>query len=170
MKTRVIASTLVVVTIGSLLHFAWAWSGRSAVVAIFAAVNESVWEHLKMAFWPALGLSPIQRWIYGALPGWSVATAVRSLAPSILIVAIFYAYTAITGTHYLVADVATFIVAVLIGELLGHRVMRKRAGRGLRITAAAMLVLAVAAFVRFSFAPPDWFLFEDPTSGAHRER
>ena len=92
---------------GSLLHFAWEWSDRNPVVAVIAATNESTWEHLKMAFWPALLISPIQRWRYGALPGWLVGTAIRVLMPPVLIVALFYGYTSVLGTNHLVLDIGT---------------------------------------------------------------
>jgi hypothetical protein len=157
----------VVVTIGSLLHFAWAWSGRSSIVAIFAATNESTWEHLKMAFWPAFLLSPIQRRFYGKLPGWLPATAIRSLLPPVLIVVFFYGYTSVLGTNHLAIDVATFIVAVFIGELLGHSVMPRRTAALVRVAAAAALMIAVVAFSTLSFIRPEWFLFEDPLGGAH---
>jgi hypothetical protein len=159
----------VVVAIGSLLHFAWAWSGRNSIVAVFAAINESTWEHLKMAFWPALLLSPIQRWLYGALPGWLLAAAICSLVPPLLIILLFYGYTSILGENHIALDIATFAVAVFFGELLGHLVMPKRTPAGLRVAAAGVLLVAVVAFSTLSFGPPSWFLFEDPLGGAsHR--
>ena len=167
MRRHIIGSTLAVVTIGSLLHFAWAWSGRRSIVAVFAATNESTWEHLKMAFWPALLLSPIQRWFYGTQPGWLFATAIWSLLPPLLIVVLFYGYTAIMGTNQIALDIATFVVAVFIGELLGYSVMPMRTAVGVRVAAAAILLIAVVAFSTLSFRPPSWFLFEDPRGGAH---
>lgn len=56
MRGRAVGSTLIVVTLGSLLHFAWSWSGRSPIVAVFAATNESTWEHLA-GLLAALGLA-----------------------------------------------------------------------------------------------------------------
>jgi len=44
----------VISVLGSVLHFAFEWSGNSAPVGVFAAVNESVFEHLKLTYWPAL--------------------------------------------------------------------------------------------------------------------
>src|SRR5690625_7821014 len=38
--------------VGSLLHFLFDWTGHNRVVAIFSAVNESYWEHIKIAVWP----------------------------------------------------------------------------------------------------------------------
>jgi hypothetical protein len=39
-----------VVILGSVLHFAFEWSGRAIPIGPIAAVNESVWEHLKLGF------------------------------------------------------------------------------------------------------------------------
>ncbi len=36
------------------LHFSYEWSGESAIVGIFTPINESIWEHLKLVFWPLL--------------------------------------------------------------------------------------------------------------------
>lgn len=39
---------------GSALHFVFEWLEEWPPVALIAAVNESVWEHLKLAFWPGM--------------------------------------------------------------------------------------------------------------------
>lgn len=39
---------------GSLLHFVFELFNGWPPLALTAAVNESTWEHLKLAFWPAL--------------------------------------------------------------------------------------------------------------------
>ena len=45
---------------GSALHFAFELSEYWRPMAFFAAVNESVWEHLKMYFWPGLFFALVQ--------------------------------------------------------------------------------------------------------------
>ena len=37
---------------GTLMHFIYEWSGNNKIVALFAPVNESPWEHLKLLFFP----------------------------------------------------------------------------------------------------------------------
>ncbi len=39
-----------IIFLGSALHFTFALSGNQPIVGAFSAVNESVWEHLKLAF------------------------------------------------------------------------------------------------------------------------
>ncbi|MEM4188473.1 MAG: DUF6512 family protein, partial [Candidatus Hadarchaeum sp.] len=48
-----IAGTFFIIFFGSFLHFAFELSGNFRPLALIAAVNESTWEHLKLAFWPA---------------------------------------------------------------------------------------------------------------------
>lgn len=162
MKRRAVVSAIVVIFAGSLLHFAWAWSGRSPVVAVFAATNESTWEHLKLAFWPALALAPFQRRLYGSFPGWLPATAIRCVLPSFVIVALFYGYTALVGTHHLAADLAIFALAIFVGEFLGHGVLAHEFGSKSRIGASGLLILATVLFSTLTSGPPDFFLFRDP--------
>src|SRR5690625_2707729 len=36
------------------LHFIYEWTGENAVVGMFAPINESIWEHLKLVLFPLL--------------------------------------------------------------------------------------------------------------------
>ena len=49
-----LAGIVFIVIIGSMLHFTFELFGHQSVVGVFSAVNESMWEHLKLGFWPAL--------------------------------------------------------------------------------------------------------------------
>jgi hypothetical protein len=169
LKWRSFLSAIVVISAGSLLHFAWEWSGRSTVVAVFAATNESTWEHLKLAFWPALALTPLQHKIYGSAPGWLPATAVRCLLPSFVIVALFYGYTALLGSHRLAADLTIFAIAIFAGEFLGHAVLTREFGSKSRIGAFGLLSLATVLFSTLTFRPPDFVLFREPPSSRSGE-
>ena len=50
---------------GFLLHFVYEWSGDNPLVGLFSPVNESVWEHLKLLFFPILAYSIVEYFIYG---------------------------------------------------------------------------------------------------------
>ena len=55
---------LFVSILGGLLHFTFELSGFNPIVGTFSAVNESVWEHLKLGFWPILLLTIIRIQVY----------------------------------------------------------------------------------------------------------
>ena len=49
-----IISAIFVCIVGTLLHFTYEFFGEDIFIASFSAVNESVWEHLKLLFFPML--------------------------------------------------------------------------------------------------------------------
>ena len=49
-----IFSVIFTFILGTLLHFTYQLSGRNEIVGLFSAVNESVWEHLKLLYFPML--------------------------------------------------------------------------------------------------------------------
>ena len=51
-KMLYIVGFFVISAIGTLLHFAYNFCGENIFIAPFSAVNESVWEHLKIAVMP----------------------------------------------------------------------------------------------------------------------
>jgi hypothetical protein len=164
---RVIFNALFVVGLGSFLHFAWELSGRSSIVAMIAAVNESTWEHLKMAFWPALFLAPIHYLLYAKAPGILPATVIRTLLSPVLIVIIFYSYLAILARNILFLDIGTFVLAVFIAELAGEWIMRRRWSPATHLASAVLVCVAMVAFATLTFHPPQNFLFKDPSSRMH---
>ena len=46
--------------LGTFLHFFFDLTGGNVVAALFSAVNESIWEHMKLLFFPMLIFSIIE--------------------------------------------------------------------------------------------------------------
>jgi len=148
---------------GSLLHFAYGWLGRWAAIGLFAAVNESVWEHLKLAFWPSAFYAIIEYPFLGRLSkNFFIAKAVGIWLMPITIVGLFYGYTAITGEHLLYVDITIFFIGISVGQLASYALLTaKPVRRGWKVVGLLMLLSLGAAFVVFTFAPPQWFIFRD---------
>jgi len=49
-----------IVGFGTTLHFWFEWTDYWRPIALIAAVNESTWEHFKMAYWPGLFFALIE--------------------------------------------------------------------------------------------------------------
>jgi hypothetical protein len=136
---------------------------------VIAPVNESVWEHLKLGFWPGLAFALVE---YAALGKrvdnfWIAKSAALFSIPA-LVVVLFYAYTASTGENYLAADILIFVVSVAVGQWVSYRILLARRARsavgGLAVVA---LVLMGVAFSLLSYTPPRLPLFRDPVTGGY---
>ena len=155
--------------LGGMLHFTFELSGYNPLVGAFSAVNESVWEHLKLGFWPALLWAIIEyRQIRKEANNFFLAKTVVPYAITAIIPAIFYSYTIFTGESIFVIDITSFIVAVIIGQYLSYRLLlHKQVSSNIEKLALAALLLLAIAFVVFTFYPPHLPPFQDPISGEY---
>ena len=162
-----IAAVFFIFVCGSSLHFAFELSHFWHPVAPFAAVNESIWEHLKMVFWPGLIFFAVQFFFMKneacAKQFWTAKALCLFMMP-FLIAAGWYVVVAATGEHYFVVDIALFVVAVLAGQALSFAVLSTRnlAKPRPRLALLGILLMALA-FALFTFFPPRISLFEHST-------
>lgn len=160
----------VIFLVGASLHFVFAWTGYWRPAALIAAVNESTWEHFKIAFWPALLYALVEYpFLSKTTRSFWVAKFAALLTMPLVTAALFYGYTAITGHHYLLADVIIFFLSGVAGQWVGYRILTAgwRASRTLNRVSLAGLVLLVLAFSLLSYYPPRNFLFQHPESGEY---
>jgi hypothetical protein len=160
-------ATIPVFAAGSALHFAYGWLGEWPLAAFFAAVNESVWEHLKIAFWPALLWAALQlRLGRPREDGYWAARGLGLFAPSMAIIVVFYGYTAFLGDNLLLLDIAIFAMAILIGQSISNLALSAvRRSLVLGIVGLAALFAQIAVFSACSYMPPHLTLFEDRRNG-----
>ncbi len=164
-----IIGALFVIIFGGALHFAFEWAEESRLIAPFVPVNESVWEHLKMAFWPALLWMLLERSpLRGRANNFRLAKTAGILVMTFAIFALYYAYTAILGHHLLAIDGTIFVIAIAGGHMLSYRLLTgdERSPRANRI-APVLLVVAALLFIVFTFFPPYLAPFMDGPTGTY---
>jgi len=159
----------VIACVGALMHFAFEWSGELRPVGVFAAVNESVWEHLKLTYWPALLYALLSyRKLKGLSDNFTIAKAAGIYVMPAAIIGLFYAYTAITGSENLVADIVIFVVAIALGQLVSYRILAMpQLPRRLYILAIVGLVVLGVLYAVFTFYPPQAPIFMESATGTY---
>ena len=97
-----IIGIFIIAGFGTTLHFWFEWTDYWRPMALVAAVNESTWEHFKMAFWPSLIYALIEYpFIKDETNNFFVAKFVGFLAMPVITSILFYGYTSLTGTQLL---------------------------------------------------------------------
>jgi len=96
-------------------HFAYEWSKKNAFVGAFTPVNESVWEHIKIIFFPYLFFSIVEFFVLKepALAFWGVKSIVLMLIP-LTIVTLFYTYSGIWGRNFLPIDILIGYISLFV--------------------------------------------------------
>lgn len=159
--------------IGSLMHFAYDWSGNLIIVGLFSPVNESVWEHLKLAFWPILFW-----WfaIYFLLrknnnlstSKWFVSCAVSESVCLLTIMSFYYTYTGALGIESLILDIFSLFLGITLGQITALHIFKyTKTNKISFVFAFIILILMAIAFIVFTFIPPRIPLFQDPITGQY---
>lgn len=163
-----IAGVVFIILLGSILHFTFEFSGKNPLVGAFSAVNESVWEHLKMPFWASLIWMLIEIYpLRKAVTNFFNAKATGTIAMIVIIPAVFYIYTAFTE-EILAIDIGSFIVAVIIGQIISYKLFKQgNPSKRKEIIAIAVIVLLAIIFVTFTFYPPHLTIFQDSNTGQY---
>lgn len=157
---------------GVLLHFAYEWTGCNPLAAAFCAVNESVWEHLKLLFFPCFLFFFIEKYRTGSEhPGLFSCRTVWLIIGMLFIIAGFYTYSGVIGRNFAAVDIILFFLAVIIVYLGSTRYFQNHQNIGVSSPcAAAILLTAAFLFVFFTYRPAHLALFLDPvtfTYGIH---
>lgn len=165
LRISMILGTLFVVTTGSLAHFIYGWSGKQALIGLFSPINESVWEHMKLIFFPMLlyGFEANKKW-KKTYPVIASSLSLGILTGTMGIPVIFYVYTNILGKNFLLLDIITFVLSTAISFYIVYRCTLS--GRLIPFSSlfhGAVWILLLC-FLLFTYHPPGTEIFMDPSA------
>ena len=153
--------------LGSLLHFLFDWTGHNKFVALIAAVNESYWEHIKIAFWPVL---LVQLGLFAAggfqFSSFIPAATIALYSIPIAMVGLVFLYKSVSTRNILWIDITVFFLVIAIAQVIFVLVVQElNPSINTIILSLAFLVGLVVAFLRFTTQPPlEPDVFVDPTN------
>lgn len=156
-----ILSAIFILAIGTLLHFTYDWSNNNILVGIFSAVNESIWEHLKILFIPTVITILVGSYYFKNIPNYLCSKTKGLLISMSFIVIFYYTYSGIIGRHYPVVDILSFIVAIIIGLIYTIRQINTENNCNNRLSIITLVAL-LCLFIIFTFNPPHLNIFKDP--------
>lgn len=161
-----IAGALILMGLGSLFHFLYDWSSQSQLVGIFSPINESIWEHLKIAFWPILLFAFIEYWFISShVHNFLLAKALSALVLQGLIVTVFYTYTAFTRKPIPFIDIGTFLLGCFLAQYISYKILTAtKPGRGWNRLGLILILINALLFILFTFNPPQFILFQEPNT------
>ena len=161
-----IFSAIFVAISGTLLHFAYEWSDGNTLIGLFSAVNESIWEHLKLLFFPMLITTIIGYFYLGKHPNNFLCAKTIGIISAILFTTFFYyTYSGVLGRNIDVINIFCFYIAVVLGEYIAYKIIISNLMCNKKIAIIILLALLLL-FIIFTFNPPHIGLFKDPVNGS----
>lgn len=154
---------------GVLLHFLYDWTNKSIIAAPFSAVNESIWEHMKLLFFPMFVFALIEYGFIGKdYKNFWCVKLVGTVIGLLLIPVIYYSYTGIFGINADWFNIVIFFIAAAAAYFIENILLINGIGVCRRSFVPFVILCVIAAvFVIFTFVQPQIPLFRDPTSGGY---
>lgn len=149
--------------VGTLLHFLYDWTD-STFVALFSAVNESIWEHMKILFFPMLIFALLEsRYFVKDYKNFWCIKLIGILTGLTVIPTMYYTYTGALGVSADWFNILIFFIAAAVVFIIETRLMKSDKSFCKSPTTAIILLCLIAVlFMIFTFAPPRIPLFQDP--------
>ncbi len=155
---------LFVGALGTLFHFVYEWTGQFLPAGLVFPINESIWEHLKLLFFPVILWWLIDRRLRTEKNRLFVSRMWALNASLCFIPVAHYTYSGILGRRFDWVDISLFFVAVGLYFFLTEHFLKqkKEEDEGENILAVITFFLWLFAFFVFTFLTPDLAFFQNP--------
>lgn len=162
-KCITIMGIIFVLATGSLAHFVYGWTENNRIAGLFTPVNESVWEHMKLLFFPMLLYAFFMIWLcHDRFPCVVSGLCFGIAAGTILIPVLFYAYTSVLGKNTLVLDIGTFALSAGAGFWIVYRLTLSCRLKRYTLLGCVLTGVLFVCFLWFTYHPLELKLFEIP--------
>lgn len=163
LKAYIISGVLFVSVLGTILHFVYELSGNNFLIGLFTPVNESIWEHTKLIFFPMLLYSVyFKKNMKNKYPCPDSAMISGALLGVLLIIVLFYTYTGIIGFNVAFADISIFYISVITAFYAVYRLTLSCKADKYKLPLQILNILMICLYILFTVYPPEIPLFVSP--------
>ena len=152
---------------GTLLHFLYDWFPDFPLTAAVSSVNESVWEHMKLLYFPMYAAALVERpFLAPQHRNFWCIKLLGIVTGLLLIPALYYTYTGTLGIHLSWLDISIYYISAAVVYLLETHLLLKEPRRPCHFARAAMLLTLSLGFLFlfFTYFPPHLPIFQDPVT------
>lgn len=164
LKHYTIKGIIFVLITGSLSHFIYEWSGNNSLIGLLVPISESVWEHMKLCFFPMLFYSFYMIYkLESEYPCITSSIMFGVLLSTFLVPVFFYTYSGILGSTSMFFDIAIFVVSVLLSFIAVYKLSLSCRLVSYKPLLKLLILFVAMCFFIFTYHPLDIGIFMDPT-------
>lgn len=143
-------------------HFAFDWLGKPTYLAWLFAVNESVWEHSKIIFYPYLFFSCVEFFaIKHDVKIFFTAKALPLIFSVPIMIAIYYTYTGVIGNDIAWLNIAITIGLFLVMFIFSFKMLDNGYYVKYYLLFICLVIVITLCLIIFTYLPPKISLFFD---------
>lgn len=161
-------SIIIISLIGTISHFLYDITNHNKIVGLFVSVNESVWEHIKIALTPSILYSLYDGFIYGSNSNYFFAKLVSLLLIIIIIPLIFYTYRLFSKKTILLLDILLFYISIIISRFSFYYILNLSPSTFIsQYISCVLLFILFGCYLLLTLLPLELELFKDPNNNKY---
>ena len=164
LKKNIIAF-IIIGTIGTLSHFIYEWADKNYFAGLIFPINESVWEHLKLLFFPFSVYSVIEYLsTKEKTDNYFQSTVFSVICGMFTIVAIYYIYTGVIGKNIDFLNILIYFIGVMVTLIKKNKIINQNKYNTTKfyIFSLSVWILISVMFIVFTYNPPSLGIFTPP--------
>lgn len=171
-KRIIIIACIISILSGVFMHFAYDLSMNSSIVGIFAPVNESVWEHLKLILFPFTSFS-IVFYFYTKqkFSNMLLTTLFGNIVGMFTVTVLYYLGTVLFSSENMIYNIISYVIGMIVAFTvfyLGiyHKEFLEET-KNSTVLGACALTLLFAIFITNTFSPIKLDITRDPATNTY---
>ncbi len=160
-----ISAFLIISILGTISHFVYALTGENRIIGLIFPVNESVWEHLKLIYFPSLLYFAIEYFFIGKeIKNYTVASIKGIFCGMLSVVVLFYTLNGILGKNIDFLNILIFFIAVFTELKKRNQIILcdKEYSKTAKLLYYSAFIVTGLLFMLWSFQQPNLNIFVSP--------
>ena len=158
-----IISIIVISVLGTISHFLYDISNHNKIIGLFSSVNESTWEHIKIALTPTILWSLIDGLIYRSSYNYFFAKVISLLIIIVLMPLLFYGYKYLFKKNNFIVDILIFYIVIISSQTSFYLLnLVNPVNYFINYISIITIFIIFAFYLLLTLIPIKNFLFKDP--------
>mgnify|MGYP003302042844 CR=1 FL=1 len=172
-KRNVLLAIPILFILGTPIHFLYDLTGNRTIIGAIVPVNESIFEHFKLAtlpliLWWTISYYILKKKIDIDFRKWFFCTSISVLMIPIVIAMFYYTYTGALGISSIVLDIFSLFLALVVGQCLALHLYNNINITNEKFYIGVLIVfLIIICTVVFTFYTPQLPIFKDSLTGTY---
>ena len=163
-----IISIIVISALGTLFHFLYDISSHNKIMGLFSAVNESTWEHIKIALTPTLLWSIVDGYLFGSNPNYFIAKFISILIIIVLIPVLFYGYKIFTKKDLFILNILIFYISIIASQYAFYYIINMNEINFIfRYLSCIGIFILFGGYMIHTLMPAKNLIFKDPITSKY---
>ena len=165
-EKSILWSVIFIFSVGALLHMIYDFTNENPIVALFAPVNESIWEHTKMVVLPSfiwyMGAYFIIKRFNKQMASMYLGCGLAAMIISIIFIPLlYYFYTGAFGIQSMIIDILILLAAAALGALFSLFLFKYQKKIVNAYITISIFIIIFIIYGYFTLYPPGIPLFDD---------